>query len=234
MYKFAICDDDIEDLKYINELFKEFLNDFRINDYVIDTYEFGYKLLENSSEYDLILLDILLTDIDGISVARKFIENDKNQNIIFISSSNAYLKEGYRVKALRYITKPIDKEELFYDLQSVFKKIFENNLFVFDELQAGLKLYYRNIEYIEVIGRNTYIYYKGIKRSSKKQLKKWEELLNENHFVRCHSSFLVNLKHVYYIKNNQVILKSGNILPLSRTYKDKFKDLLFDYLGDLQ
>ncbi|WP_416325877.1 LytR/AlgR family response regulator transcription factor [[Eubacterium] hominis] len=234
MYKFAICDDDIEDLKIIYTLFKEFLHDFKIYDYVIDVYKSGYKLLESVSKYDLILLDIQLVDIDGISIARKFIDNNEEQNIIFISSSNAYLKEGYRVRALRYITKPIDKEELFYDLKNVLKKIIEDDLFVFDELQTGLKLYYRNIEYIEVVGRSTYIYYKGSKRSSKKQLKKWEELLSQNHFVRSHNSFLVNLKHVYYIKNNQVILKSGGTIPLSRTYKDKFKSLLFDYLGDIE
>lgn len=234
MYKFAVCDDDTKDLEIIEMMFKEFLVEFNINNYIMDIYESGYELLESASNYDLILLDILLTDIDGISIARKFIENNKEQNIIFISSSNAYLKEGYRVKALRYITKPIDKKELFYDLKIVLKNLIENNLFIYDELQTGVKLYYKNIEYIEVIGRNTYIHYKGTKRNSKKTLKKWEEILNENHFVRSHNSFLVNLKHVYYIKNNQIILKSGNTVPLSRTYKNNFKNLLFDYLGDLK
>lgn len=232
MYKFAICDDEIKDLNTIRTLLNEFLNKNCIDDFVIDTYSSGQNLLESISEYDLILLDILLVEIDGISIARNFIDNNKKQNIIFISNSSAFLKEGYRVNALRYITKPIDKNELFYDLKNVLDKIINDNLFVFDESQPALKLYYKKIEYIEVIGRRTYIYYDGDKKISKKPLKKWEELLNPHHFSRSHNSYLINLNYVYYIKNNHIILKNEKIVPLSRTFKDKFKSSFIDYLGD--
>ena len=57
-------------------------------------------------------------------------------------------------------------------------------------------------------------------------MKEHEDALRPYHFVRCHKSYLINLKHLKSISASDVIVDDLSI-PLGRAYKD---DLLYDYM----
>ena len=133
---------------------------------------------------------------------------------------------------MRYITKPISQNELFFDLEIVLKKIIQKNLFVYDEKIPSLKLYHKDIFYIEVIGRYTYVHNKKDIRKFNKPLKIWSTILENNYFCKCHNSFLVNLSYVYQINAKTVILVNQTILPLSRTHKKRFNQAFLLYIEE--
>lgn len=232
MYKFAICDDNQHDLKMIKNYLNEFLNRQNIKDFKIDSFSKGKSLLQSSINYDLILLDILLKNENGINVAYQLNRKYGRQHIILISCSTDYYKEGYRVNALRYITKPINKLDFFYDLNHVLKNIIQDQLFLLDEAMPNLKIYYKDISYIEVYGHHSYVHTSTIKREFTKPLKYWEEQLKNFNFIRTHKSFIVNLAHIFEITNSTVILKNQITLPLTRTYRHQVELKFYKFLGD--
>ena len=64
------------------------------------------------TKYDLIILDIELPSLDGLSVARKLRELGEQTALVFLTSHVEYALKGYEVNALRYLTKPVKKEQL--------------------------------------------------------------------------------------------------------------------------
>ena len=121
MLTIGICDDEKEIREKIkNVVEKTMFDDDR--DYRIKTFSSGEELLqENVGEIDILFLDILMGDINGMDTARKIRENDKNMEIIFITSLVDYISDGYEVRAYRYLLKPVDEEIVANHLKSCIK-----------------------------------------------------------------------------------------------------------------
>lgn len=232
MIRLAICDDEKQDCLLLKKYVQEYMVKNDLN-YDIHIFYNGKDLLQSDIDFDLIFLDILMEKPNGIEAAKAFLEQNKKQKIFYISSSNAYLKEGYRVNAVRYITKPIDKNELFDDLNSVLKAIINENKYIFDETIPTIKIYLSDILFIEVIGRTSYIHTTTKIYTSKKPLKTWLNELEKEHFYKSHNAYLVNARYVYNIKFDKIILKDKQEIPLSRTYKESFKNHYYEYIGNL-
>lgn len=110
MIKIAICDDDkniaakVENI--LEEIGKE--NLLKISIDVFYSGESLQKFYENGNTYDLIYLDIEMTMLNGIEVAKYIRERDRYTIIIYISSHEEYLIQLFEVEPFRFIRKPID------------------------------------------------------------------------------------------------------------------------------
>ena len=111
MLSIAICDDEPFCLDKENSIISNYLNECK-EEFKVDVFTSPASLLSavSSNEYDLVMLDVEMPDIDGIEVAHKVHEiNDKTQ-IAFISAYMKYASRGYHVNAFRYILKDEDME----------------------------------------------------------------------------------------------------------------------------
>lgn len=83
-----------------------------------------------TNKYDLCLLDVMMPNMDGFTVAENIRLKDKNIPILFITAKS--LKEdklrGYDLGADDYITKPFDEEELLWKIKAVIRRIPENKI----------------------------------------------------------------------------------------------------------
>lgn len=128
-YRIAICDDEQLDIKYIKELLHIWQEETNIS-LQIETFTSAESFLFNYAEdklYDIILLDIELGGMDGVTMAKKIRKENKTVQIIFISGYSDYIAEGYEVEALHYLLKPVNKEKLFSVLQCAQEKIKQND-----------------------------------------------------------------------------------------------------------
>jgi len=118
----------VEDDANLGGLLKEFLEvkDFEVN-LAVDG-EQGLEQFQNS-KFDLLILDIMMPKMDGLTLAKKIRENDENIPIIFLTALSLQKDkiEGFKIGADDYITKPFSMEELLYRIGAIFKRFNQND-----------------------------------------------------------------------------------------------------------
>ena len=152
MIKIAVVEDEIEMtnqlLKYVKQFFNE--NDL---DYSVATYNNAIKLLDNYDfSFDLILMDINMPLLDGMSASKKLREIDSEVTLIFITSLAQYAINGYEVNAFDFVLKPISYYNFALKLTRAIDKlsIEDAKTLVINNKNSIKKIKVRNIYYIEV------------------------------------------------------------------------------------
>ncbi len=81
-------------------------------DIIINQFYSGKELIDNISnkneKYDIIFLDILMSNLNGIETSKYIRKIDNSVNIVFLTSSSEFAINGYEVGALDYLLKPVD------------------------------------------------------------------------------------------------------------------------------
>lgn len=230
-YQIAICDDNNTDTEYISSLVnlwsKE--NNLQIN---ISTFSSAEEFLfhyADKKNYDLLLLDIEMKKIDGVTLAKTIRKENEAVQIVFITGYSDYISEGYEVAALHYLIKPINTEKLFTVLNRAVKKINKNdkilNLMLSNEM-IRIPLY--EIKYLEVNQNYVTIHCKE-KYTIKKTLSEFEKELNED-FFRAGRSFILNLNYIQKITKTTVYLSDGSTVPLARGLYDKLNKAIISHM----
>ena len=123
------------------------LNTFLKNKgYYVDLARNGKSALEkfNDGNYDFLILDVMMPEIDGFTVAKEVREVDRNVPILFLTAKS--MKEdklqGFAIGADDYLTKPFSMEELVARVEAILKRTgyegdtdtssFDIGLFTFD------------------------------------------------------------------------------------------------------
>lgn len=172
-------------------------------------------------------------DINGMDTARKIRENDKNMEIIFITSLVDYISDGYEVRAYRYLLKPVDDDVVAKHLKSCIKDVEDSKgKYLVVKSDDGIKkIYQRDILYIEVLNRKVIIHSEKGNSETRQTLSEIKSSLDLDMFYQCQKSFIVNLDYINKIKGYTAVLDNGEDIPIGRTkYKD-FKEKFFWRLG---
>ncbi|MCT7536772.1 response regulator [Aliarcobacter butzleri] len=116
-YSIAIIDDEVE----ILNLLSRFLS--RNPKFSVATYANPLAALEslNTSSYDIILLDIMMPQMNGLEVLEKIKEKNENQKVIMMTAYSTLDKvlKSHKEGATNYVMKPFDS------LQHLEKKIID-------------------------------------------------------------------------------------------------------------
>ena len=114
----------IEDEKPIAELLKYALEKERFDAAMAHTGEEAFEKIE-SYRPDLILLDLMLPDMDGLTICREVTANNKEIPIIIVSAKNDQIDKliGFEYGAADYITKPFDIREVILRIKSVLRRL---------------------------------------------------------------------------------------------------------------
>lgn len=235
MINIAICDDIIEELEMVSSYVSKNIKDLDIP-FKISSFREGQDLIENinssKQNFDIIFLDIYMKFSNGINTAKKIREFDKACKIIFITSSKEHAIESYEVRALYYILKPIEEDKL---KDAIFIAIEDLNLndknIVIKNKKGSYKIIYKDILYAESSARVVMIHLvSGQTISFYSKLKDFIELIQDDRFIRCHKSFVVNMHHVIKIEGNYIFM-SGNLkIPISSVNLGTVKEKYFNYL----
>ena len=126
-YKIAICDDFAADRKYLSSLCERWSrhNCYRIQISEFTSAENFLFYYAEKKDFDILLLDIEMGAMDGVTMARKLRQDNQTIQIIFITGYADYISDGYEVDALHYLMKPIQEEKLFAVLDLVYNAMDE-------------------------------------------------------------------------------------------------------------
>ena len=179
--------------------------------------------------WDLILLDIDMPLMNGMETARRIRRMDPDVLIIFITWMTQYAIEGYSVRALDYILKPVHYYSFCSKMDQV-KEILtarQKKKILINTRTGQLRLPPEHLLYIEVQNHTLCYHTQGepLYATGKQSLTSLTEELADCGFSRCHQAFLVNLQYVIRYDKNTVWL-SEDRLPMSRTYYKPFTQAL--------
>lgn len=228
MYKIAICDDENIIAKYNEKIVKEVLCRNNIH-YEIDVFSKVIDLInkfeEDKNKYDLLLLDILLDEDNGVELGRKLRKMGVKSSIIFITTSVEFAIEGYDVEAIKYIIKPISCESI----ENVILRDYRSNrkfcLIKNKSETVAIKL--SDIYYIESMNKDFVIHYKDSSNVYSGKLSDIKEKVGNMDFVQVHRCYLINLRYINEIKRNEIVLKNKKIIPLS---KSRYKEIQMQFM----
>lgn len=189
---------------------------------------------EKGLSVDVLFLDILFgLEMNGMSVAKRIRAADQSVPIIFITNSEAYVKEGYEVRAFRYLNKPVCYDDIAQCLDVAYKQytISHNEYLILSATAQRIALRYEDVLFLEAQSPYTLIYAHG-KREAIRIRNRFSELipkLPEEQFVMCHRSYIVNIVHVRRIKRKELTLSNGAVLPISRACADAVNAVFDSY-----
>ena len=216
-YKIAICDDLESDRDYLKDLLNKWANDYShlLN---IDTFSSAESFLfhyEEAKDYDILLLDIEMGLMDGVSMAKKIRQDNDSVQIIFITGYSDYIAEGYEVNALHYLMKPVKEEKFFSVLERAIEKISKNDVVLNMETANGMvRVPIYQIRFAEVFGNYVTIHAND-EVVVKMTLNEVEKLLDER-FYRVGRSVIVNLNEVSRVTKTEIKLLDGTSIHLPR------------------
>ncbi|MEE1219014.1 MAG: LytTR family DNA-binding domain-containing protein [Ruminococcus sp.] len=200
-------------------------------DVLVDAFDNGYELLKrfNTVKYDLIMLDIEMPTIDGITLAKKIRDLSENVYIVFLTSHIEFALEGYEVNALRYLTKPINLIKLKEILDYISLKQGKEEVLWIKTEDTEEKIKLSDIFYFEAQNQNVIINCGSKEYVTRYNLKEFEkELVNKN-FIRVHRGYLVSLEKITKLGKGCVYLETDICIPVSRSKEKELKSAILSF-----
>ena len=224
--KVAIIDDNENDSNLLKESIlrfnEEHKDDFNVS---VEIFNRGINFIEPFDDtYNAVFLDIDMPVMNGLETAKKIRELGSEMNILFVTNYASLAIDGYGVGALDFVVKPVKYDDVKKALQKVIGKIQSES----DEekIVIRVKSGYRtikvnSIKYIEVNTHDVFYYTTTETYKTREALKDIERNINNPNFVKCSSSFLINLDYVDAIDKDDVRI-DGKRIKIARTRKKDF------------
>lgn len=216
-YKIAICDDEASVIEYISSI----VTDWEVktgHTVALRTFSSAESFLfsyEDENDYDILLLDIEMGNVDGVSLAKTIRKKNETVQIIFITGYSEYISEGYEVAALHYLMKPVKPEKLIEVLNRATEKLEKNERMLTLSLSGEMvRIPLHEIAYIDVNGNYITLHGKD-DYTIKKTLGEIQKELDER-FFKVGRSCIVNLNAIQRITKTDCYLSDGSVLPLPR------------------
>ena len=222
-YSIAICDDNTADSGRIAEYVSNWCAASGQTAAVrmfpsAEAFLFAY---EEDRSFEILLLDVEMTGMSGLELAKRLRAEDSRAEIIFITSHVEFTGEGYEVDALHYLVKPVTPQKLCAVLDKAAAKLRVQPHSVVVSSESGmLRLSEPDILYAEAFLHYIDIHTKDAVHKVKESISAFEKLLSGD-FFRIHRSYLVSLKAVVRFTRTEVELYTGEKLPLSRAKYDE-------------
>ncbi len=232
MVKIAICEDNLEVSKQINQMLTECYGpEVTVTEYVeaadmLDEWEKKGTALQ-----DIILTDICFHDEDGISVASKLQQRFRRTAVIFMTGYPECADRIFEAEPSYLLVKPISREKLKMAVDRAMEKIRLLEIPIILPVKGGvLRLLPSEISHVESKLRQAEVHTQQQTWLIPLKMDEMEELLPEN-FLRVHQSYLVNMDHIKHFIGKEILLFSDVKIPSSRSHYQLAKKMFMDYLA---
>ena len=233
LIKIVIAEDDPSAAKTLSLYVKKYAQENN-REIEITTYHNGEELIAGySHDVDIILLDIDMPELDGMTAARRIRSVDKDVLIIFVTNLAQYAVKGYEVEAFDFIVKPVSYYQFSLKMKRAIGRIDADN---------GKVVWITNREGKYAVKTNSLIFAEirkhimtlhttdGDVTTRNGTLKSLQEELEGLPFASPMQCYLVNLRYVTGVEKNDVVVGKYR-LGISSVRRKAFLAALSDYLG---
>jgi DNA-binding LytR/AlgR family response regulator len=230
--RIAVVEDEIASLNNLKEYLEKYQRDKGLL-FNIKTFTDGDGITANYRPvYDIILLDIKMPLVDGISAAEMIRKVDPEVVLLFITNLSQYAIKGYAVEAMDYVLKPVSYFAFSQKLERAIERIKKSpKTFLTIPVKGGIqKIDISDIFYIESQGHKLIVCTKSREYETSGRMKDIEEQLTPVNFYRGNYGYIINLEYVSGVRDGCALV-NGKKLLLSRSRKNGFLEALTNYIG---
>ena len=231
----AVCDDNETDLQYVTGMVNTWAMQERIPVSVrtfpsAEAFLFHYA---ENKDYDILLLDVEMGNLNGIDLAKKIRAGNDRVQIVFVTGYPDFMAEGYEVSALHYLMKPVKLEKLAEVLNraAALSQKERPYLLVSSEREM-IRIFFDDIYYAESEGHYMIVHTKQAQYRVRMTVSGLMDALDEG-FYRCGRSFVVSLRHICRITKSEIFLENQVALPLGRGQYDEINKRMIRYLRSI-
>lgn len=233
MYRIAICEDEAPAREGLCALCTELLAERGIPHEItpFSSAEALEATLSAGARFDLLCMDILMDGQSGIDFARQLRKRDEKTSVLFVTSSAEFLRDGYEIRPIHYLFKPVDRAQLAAALEADLRLHHSQDTVT---IQAGTGMVVLPLDailYVESRNHMAVAMLDNGEQSFRLRLLDMEQLLPKERFCRCHNSFLVNMSRIVRIDRTGLELNNGQHIPMGRRYCKSAQGKLIRFLN---
>lgn len=230
MIQIALCDDDQSIAGYVDTC----VASLGFSDCTLDVFYNGKKFIDylvaHDKRYNIYLMDIEMPQMNGIEAATAIRKIDADALILYITDHQEFVYDVFETLPFRFLRKPVKLEELRRALAAAITHIsVTGQMFFYQVGHEKRQIPCRNILYFESVGRKVIIHSSSQTEEIYGKIASIIAEVEQNFFAQTHVSFLVNLECVRAIRQGELLLSNGSILPVSKKYQKYIREqhLLF-------
>ncbi len=193
-----------------------------------------YLFQAEQNTYDVIFLDISMRGQNGMELARKIREKEKDVVLVFVTSDASYVFDGYEVGAYRYLMKPVDEKKLWeiLDYARMQREVEEENYILVKKDSQSVRVNLNDVLYMEAQKHYVNLYLEDQESINIKTV--FTELLQEmqeksDTVLATHRSYAVNIEKVVRIGRMECVLADGSVIPVSRSFYKEVNEAFIRY-----
>ena len=236
--RILFCDDDPHILAQLQDYVAAYFTRIGGTQPEYAAYHSGEDLLQKERKADIAFLDVEMPGLSGIHVGAELKEHNPQIKIFIVTSYPDYLDEAMRFQVFRYLSKPIDKERLFRNLKDA---MYQYNMATKEyviALENGVETRMADeIICVETQKRKCLIHTTDGVFVSTATMDHWRNTLSLPCFYQPHKSFIINMRYVYSVGKDHIILRCKEKRVEAYLAKRKFtqfKDTYLLYLESVQ
>ncbi|MEG2022352.1 MAG: LytTR family DNA-binding domain-containing protein [Oscillospiraceae bacterium] len=195
-----------------------------------------FYLSDSPNDADIIYLDVIMADLNGIETGKRLRELGCKAEIIFLTSCESHVYDSFDINPLYYMLKDNSSTDKFNEvfLRAVgLSSDKTTEAFMCESGSVIKKIPLKDITYFEIHNRIITVHYNKNTFDFYSTIESVEQELCAKRFIRCHRAFLVNIKHIDSIDSANIYLSDKSTLPVGSTYLKAVKQALSDYLTDM-
>lgn len=229
-YRVAICDDCVQDAEFVQGVLSKWAAGHQVDiqtECFPSAESFLFRYAEDKA-WDILLLDIEMGAMDGVTMAKRVRQDNEAVQIVFITGYSDYIAEGYEVSALHYLMKPVNESKLFEVLNRALEKRKQEERCLNLELSGEMvRIPFYEIRYLDVHQNYITIHCKQ-EYTLKRSLSSIEKEL-DGRFCRVGRTMIVNLKYINRVTKTDVYLSDDTVLPLPRGAYEPLNRAIINY-----
>lgn len=187
------------------------------------------SVIDAGDSHDVFFLDVEMPKVDGFQLADKIRNKLPAAIIVFLTSHSELAPDGYKFRALRYVSKLVLSQKLPEALEAVQKEFsaLESGYLVVPHYTDALRIPYNEILYVQHILRSSQIYTlrQGVIKDNR-GLKTIYSVIGDKRFIYIDRSTFVNIDFIRELKGNEIILRTGESLAISRPMLANVKETI--------